>query len=134
MFDGHHNYLDYAKDLESWYYDWCDDFKQENMAYELHHYDTPQVPIYGDNILGDQSQPEATRPRTFKTPSVPTQEEIDEHNIINLPYWAWCNNNNTIKREDYENSQNITHIDYAFLKSDNDKFKATVLTMFVSTT
>eukprot|EP00971_Amphidinium_carterae_P076003 1501469-Amphidinium_carterae.2 len=69
-------------DFASWYSEWYDDFKQENMVYE--------VPIYGNNIIGDESQQEANTPRTIKTPTVPSQEELDEHNLTRLPYREWC--------------------------------------------
>eukprot|EP00971_Amphidinium_carterae_P266277 5282010-Amphidinium_carterae.1 len=45
VFDGLCNYVDYTKDFESWYYDWYDDFKQDNMVYGLHQEDTQPVPI-----------------------------------------------------------------------------------------
>eukprot|EP00971_Amphidinium_carterae_P006084 119802-Amphidinium_carterae.3 len=67
-----------------WYYN----FKQENMVYGLHQEDIQQVPVYGDYILGDHSQQEASIPRTLRTPTVPTQEEIpeiDKHNLTHLP-------------------------------------------------
>eukprot|EP00971_Amphidinium_carterae_P306814 6097419-Amphidinium_carterae.1 len=90
VFDGLYNYVDYTKDFEIWYYDWYDDFKQKNMVYGLHQEDIQQVPIYGDNILGDQSQQEADITRTLKTPAAPTQDDINEHNLTHLQYRDWC--------------------------------------------
>eukprot|EP00971_Amphidinium_carterae_P096806 1916101-Amphidinium_carterae.2 len=133
MFDRLCNYVDYTKDFNSWYYDWYDGCKQENVVYGLDHEDI-QVPI---NILDDQSQQKASIPLTFKTSSAPTQEEIDERNIIHLPYCDWCKHCVQGKRKKQYHQkgglrkQNITQIDYAVLESDNDKHNATVLTIMV---
>eukprot|EP00971_Amphidinium_carterae_P127518 2526631-Amphidinium_carterae.1 len=140
VFDGLCDYVDYTKAFESWCYDWFDDFKQEYMIYGLHQQENiQQVPIYGDYIFGNQSQQEANIPCTLKTPTVPTHAEIDKHNLTHLPYRDWCKHCVQGERKQYHQKgglckQRITQIDYAFLKSDNDRHHAKVLTMFKSTT
>eukprot|EP00971_Amphidinium_carterae_P147755 2928613-Amphidinium_carterae.1 len=68
---------------------------------------------------------------TYKTPVLPTQQEIDEHNITHLPYRDWCKHCVQGKSESQHHQrggltkQSITQIDYAYLKSDNDKHYAT---------
>eukprot|EP00971_Amphidinium_carterae_P311130 6183189-Amphidinium_carterae.1 len=68
------------------------------------------------------------------------QGEIDEHHLIHLPHREWCKHCIQGKRRQQYNQkdglrkQSITQIDFVFLKSDNDKHNATVLTMCESTT
>eukprot|EP00971_Amphidinium_carterae_P124608 2468407-Amphidinium_carterae.1 len=52
-------------------------------------------------------------PKTYRTPTLPAQQEIDEHRGLT--------------------KQSITQIDYAFIKNDNDKYNATVLRICEST-
>eukprot|EP00971_Amphidinium_carterae_P345958 6487169-Amphidinium_carterae.1 len=90
VFDGLYDYVDYTKDFESWYYDWyggCDDMN--NKVYGLQD-DAPDMTIYADYIVGDTSRQEANQPKTYKEPSLPTRQEIDEHNLTHLPYRDWC--------------------------------------------
>eukprot|EP00971_Amphidinium_carterae_P117327 2324161-Amphidinium_carterae.1 len=89
VFDRLYNYVDYAKHFESWYYDWYEDFKQDNMVYGLHQQDIQQVPIYGDYIPEDQSQQQASIPRTLETSTALTQEESDNLTHVS-PYRDWC--------------------------------------------
>eukprot|EP00971_Amphidinium_carterae_P164678 3264733-Amphidinium_carterae.9 len=109
------------------------------MTYGLLQNDAQPLPTYGDNIIGDQSQQESNIPKTLKTPTTPSQSEIDEH----LPYRDWCKHCVQGKsRQHYHQSggltkQSIRQIDCAFLnldlKNDNNKHNATVLTMCEST-
>eukprot|EP00971_Amphidinium_carterae_P126728 2510690-Amphidinium_carterae.2 len=110
------------------------------MVYGPHQEDQPQVPIYGDNIIGDQSQQEASVPRALKTPLALSQEGINNYNLAHLPYRDCCKHCvQGRSRRQYPQKgglrkQSITQIDYAFLMSDNDRHNATVLTMRKSTT
>eukprot|EP00971_Amphidinium_carterae_P047933 944034-Amphidinium_carterae.2 len=75
MLDGHYSYVDNTKDFEigtATVMSPYDYFKQKNMVNRLHHERTTQVPIYEKRQDHELSK---------KTPSVPTQEETDEHNL-----------------------------------------------------
>eukprot|EP00971_Amphidinium_carterae_P242163 4808428-Amphidinium_carterae.3 len=87
-------------------------------------------------IVGDTSQQEANIPKTYKSPTLPSQQEIDEHYLAHLPYRDWCKHYVQGKSKSQHHpcggltKQSITQVDYAFfLKSDNDNHNAIVLTM-----
>eukprot|EP00971_Amphidinium_carterae_P308755 6135235-Amphidinium_carterae.10 len=128
--DGLYSYVDYTQDFTNWYYNWYDACNQDNMVKGLLQEDAQPLPIYGDNIIGDQSEQEASIPKTLKTPTTQSQSEIDEHNLSHLPSRDWCKHCVQGKsRQHYHQrggltKQSITQIDYAFLKSDNDKHNA----------
>eukprot|EP00971_Amphidinium_carterae_P106648 2112668-Amphidinium_carterae.1 len=46
--------------------------------------------IQDDELGEDYPQQEAQAPRTYKSPVLPTQQEIDERNVTHLPYRDWC--------------------------------------------
>eukprot|EP00971_Amphidinium_carterae_P020454 402951-Amphidinium_carterae.4 len=72
----------------NWYYNWYDEC--DNNVYGLLQDDAPGLPVYADHIIGDTSQQEANIPKTYRSPTLPTQQEIDEHNLAHLPYRDWC--------------------------------------------
>ena len=37
-----------------------------------------------------QEDAETQAPRAAKAPYIPSQREIDEHNLVHCPYRAWC--------------------------------------------
>eukprot|EP00971_Amphidinium_carterae_P215452 4276351-Amphidinium_carterae.1 len=78
---GNHFYLEAT-------YNWYDEYNQDNMVYGLLH--AQPLPVYGDNIIGDQSPREANILKTLKAPMTPSQSEIDEHNLTHLPYRDRC--------------------------------------------
>eukprot|EP00971_Amphidinium_carterae_P110018 2179228-Amphidinium_carterae.1 len=139
VFDGLYDYVDYTPDFVTWYYNY-DECDSNDKVYGLLQDDAPGLPVYADNIIGDKSQQEANIPRTLKTPTLPSQQEIDEHNLTHLPYRDWCKHCVQGKSRSQHHQrrgltkQSITQVDDAFLKSDNDKHNSTVLTMCESTT
>eukprot|EP00971_Amphidinium_carterae_P191581 3801657-Amphidinium_carterae.1 len=111
--------VDYTQDLESLYYEWYDDFKQENMVYEHHE------KIYNQSLSMETTYLEMNqnKKRAYhehsKTPKCIRKEQTttsSERTLGGL------------------HKQSITQIDYAFLKSDSDRHNATVLPMCESTT
>eukprot|EP00971_Amphidinium_carterae_P230905 4581956-Amphidinium_carterae.3 len=150
FFDGLYDYVDYTPDFTSWYYSWHDEYdnnnndnnnnNNNNNVYGLLQDDAPGLPVYADYIVGDASQQEANVPKTYKTPRLPTQHKIDEHNLTHLPYGDWCKHcvQGKSKSQHHQcgglTKQSITRIDYAFLKNDNAKHNATVLTICGSIT
>ena len=80
----------------------------------------------------DQEEDVETQvPRSSKAPHMPSQREIDEHNLVHCPYRAWCEAcvrgqakddcHMTIKGSDAESSATRVCIDYCFL---TEKVKA----------
>eukprot|EP00971_Amphidinium_carterae_P228003 4522488-Amphidinium_carterae.2 len=119
VFDGLYDYVDYTPDFTNWYCDWygeCDD--KNTKVYGLLQDDAPRLSIYADYIVGGTSQQEAHQPKAYKAPTLPTQQEIDEHNLKSQHH-----------QQGGLTKQSITQIDYAFLKSDNDNHNATMLTI-----
>eukprot|EP00971_Amphidinium_carterae_P226072 4484033-Amphidinium_carterae.3 len=90
--------------------------------------------------IEDTSQQEANIPNILRTPLVPSQQEVDEHNLMNLPYRDWCKHcvQGKSKSQHHQcgglTKQSITQVDYACMKSDNDKHNSTVHTMSGSST
>ena len=41
--------------------------------------------------IGEEEQEEAERPRALRDPGIPSQAEIDEHDLTHIPYRPWCN-------------------------------------------
>eukprot|EP00971_Amphidinium_carterae_P175044 3469955-Amphidinium_carterae.1 len=64
-------------------------------------------------------------------PVLPTQQEIEEHNITHIPYRDWCKHcvQGRSKSQHHQRGgltkQSITQIDYAYLRSTDDKHYAT---------
>eukprot|EP00971_Amphidinium_carterae_P311377 6188835-Amphidinium_carterae.1 len=81
IFDGLYDYVDYTPDFTNWYYNWHDKCDSNNKVYGLLQDDVPGQPVYNDYIVGDESQQEADIARTYKSPILPTQQEIDEHSL-----------------------------------------------------
>ncbi len=81
----------------------------------------------GQGTMGEQngdgeSENETAKVKIITNPSAPTQEEIDKHNILHLPYRTWCPHCVRGKgRDDAHAATNREHkiptlsIDYAFL-------------------
>eukprot|EP00971_Amphidinium_carterae_P147634 2926253-Amphidinium_carterae.2 len=128
VFDGLYDYVDYTPDFTN-----CTMTGTERD-------DAPELSIYADYIVGDTSQQEANIPKAYEAPTLPTQQEIDEHNLTHLPYRDWCKHcvQGKSKSQHHQRGgptkQSITQIDHASPKSDNDNHNVTVLTMCESTT
>eukprot|EP00971_Amphidinium_carterae_P291284 5783322-Amphidinium_carterae.1 len=133
IFDGLYDYdcVDYTPDFANWYHGWYDEHDSNNKIYGL---------LQDDAEQADYPQQEAQVPKTYKRPVLPTQQEIDEHDITHLPYRDWCKHSVQGKSRGQRHQrggltkQSITQIDYAYLRSDNDNHFATVLTICESIT
>ncbi len=73
---------------------------------------------------------EAAKPKALPTPSQPTKQEIEEHNITHLPYRSWCKHcvrgrgkSHAHHQLDAESSHVVPHVsfDYVFLGQDDEK-------------
>eukprot|EP00971_Amphidinium_carterae_P267584 5308012-Amphidinium_carterae.1 len=69
--------MDYTPDFVDWYYGWHEEHVNNNKVYGL---------LQDDAKVDDYPQQEAQVPKTYKSPILPTQQEIEEHNITHLPY------------------------------------------------
>eukprot|EP00971_Amphidinium_carterae_P101974 2018731-Amphidinium_carterae.1 len=70
-------------------------------------------------MVGDSPQQESQAPKTYTSPTLLTQLEIEEHNITHLPYRNWCKHCVQGKSRSQHHQrggltkQIITQIDYA---------------------
>ena len=85
--------------------------------------------VQGEAAEADQEDQgenvEAQAPRSAKAPHMPSQREIDDHNLVHCPYRAWCEAcvrgqakddcHVTIKGPDAESSVTRVCMDYCFL-------------------
>eukprot|EP00971_Amphidinium_carterae_P199169 3952794-Amphidinium_carterae.2 len=74
--------MSYTPDFEDWYYNWYEEYNSNNKIYGLLQVDAECAEYTTDDNL----QQEAQVPKTYRSPTLPTQQEIDEHNITHLPY------------------------------------------------
>ena len=44
---------------------------------------------FGD-VKFDSDDEEARKPRVSRDPGAPTEEQIEDHNVIHLPFRSWC--------------------------------------------
>eukprot|EP00971_Amphidinium_carterae_P249371 4949954-Amphidinium_carterae.2 len=122
IFDGLHDYVDYTPDFTDWYYSWYEVYDNDNKVYGLLQEDAEQA----DYVICDTPQQEAQAPKTDKSLTLPTQQEIEEHNITHLPYRDWCKHFVQGKSRSQHHQrggltkQSITQIDYAYIKRDNE--------------
>eukprot|EP00971_Amphidinium_carterae_P346576 6488137-Amphidinium_carterae.3 len=72
IFDGLYDYVSYTPDFEDWYYNWYEAYDSNNKIYGL---------LQDDAECAEHAQQEAQVPKTYRTPTLPTQQEIEEHNV-----------------------------------------------------
>ena len=80
---------------------------------------------------------EAEQPRTLRDPQMPTADEIEKHYTTHLPFRDWCpccvaaKKPNTAHRKkgDQERVGEEVHMDYCFMKDENDAENVTILVM-----
>eukprot|EP00971_Amphidinium_carterae_P337595 6474479-Amphidinium_carterae.1 len=136
---GYYRNVDYTEEFANWYSEWYDDFKEENMVYRIGSDDDPNILIYGDYILhneDEQTKQETSKPKTLQQPYKPITRKMTKHNLTHT-YPAVIGCEICVKgksRQQYHKKrglkqQSVTQIDYAFIRGENDHYKATVPTM-----
>eukprot|EP00971_Amphidinium_carterae_P252195 5007067-Amphidinium_carterae.1 len=90
-----HYHKEHSTNFASWYYTWYDEHdigqpQQGLWTTTTCQEDAPGQPVYADDIVGDASQQETNVPKGYESPTLPAQQEIDEHNLTHLLYRYWC--------------------------------------------